>query len=200
MEYISPERLASDESRLLLNVADGDENAFRQLFRNYYALLATYIFHITKSTELSEEVVSDVFLKIWLQRETLSGIKDFKAYLFIVSRNHALNALKKKIREWKQQKQWEQENQSIVIETDVNEISSAGVIIDEAIDHLSPRQKEIYLLHRHERLTYIEIADRLGIGRESVKTHLRIAVRQITDYLQSRLRITPYILFILFLR
>jgi RNA polymerase sigma-70 factor (ECF subfamily) len=200
MEHIFPEKLSPNESELLLKVADGDEIAFHELFRNYYGLLTAYIFRITKSTELSEEVISDVFLKIWLQRETLSGIKNFKAYLFVVSCNHALNALKKKIREWKQQKQWEQENQSIAIETDVTENSSVGLMMDEAIDHLSPRQKEIYLLHRHERLTYIEIADRLGIGRESVKTHLKIAVRQITDYLQSRLQITPCILFILLLR
>ncbi|HET9280112.1 MAG TPA: sigma-70 family RNA polymerase sigma factor, partial [Flavitalea sp.] len=59
-------------------------------------------------------------------------------------------------------------------------------LIDEAIESLPPRQKEVFLLHRYERFTYLQIAEKLGIGRESVKTHLGHAVRAISKYLGQK--------------
>ena len=60
-------------------------------------------------------------------------------------------------------------------------------LIDESIHQLSPRQKEVFLLHRYEKLTYQQIADQLGIGRESVKTHLQSALKSITSHIESKI-------------
>lgn len=174
-----------DERALLLRVASGDELAFRQMLHQWQPFLTAHIFRISESRELAEEIVQDVFLKIWLTRETLADIKSFKAYLLTVSRNHALNALKRIVRELKKQDAYMRD---ALQDTDAANFRDFQLsLVDEAIDRLPQRQKEVYLLHRHERLNYVEIAERLGIGRETVKSHLAAAVKNITQHIRSRL-------------
>ena len=85
------------ESELLQNVSTGSSKAFRSLYFQWEPTLSSFIFQITKSKELTSEIVQDVFLKIWMTRESLQEVKNFKAYLYVVSKNQAINALKKSI-------------------------------------------------------------------------------------------------------
>ncbi|MBO9731557.1 MAG: sigma-70 family RNA polymerase sigma factor [Chitinophaga sp.] len=158
------------------------------MFEQWHPLLATHIYRVTQSRPLTEEIVQDVFLKIWNNRETLGDIRHFWSWLLVISRNHALNALQRKAREYKHWEQWVKDNA-----TEANSIDpthSFYTLIDEAIDQLSPRQKEIYLLHRHERMTYQQIAVHLNIGRETVKTHLESATRAISKHVKLQLAVT----------
>lgn len=172
------------ERELLSQIARGDETAFRELYVQWQPHLASFIFGITKSKELTAEIIQDVFLKIWLTRNNLAAIENFKSYLFVIARNQAVNAFQKTMREIRQLRELEK---TIDAENQEDELLERQLsIVDQAIDQLSPRQKEIYLLHRHEKLTYQQIADQLGISKESVKTHLKLAVRSITRYLQNK--------------
>lgn len=177
--------LLYNEKEVLSKVADGDESAFRQLFLHWHQLLAGYVLRITESRELTEEIVQDVFLKIWMTRETLGEIENFKHYLIVVSRNQSFDVLKKQLKERQKKKDWEKENTLQV--TEDNDPPNFASLIDEAIDSLPPRRKEVYLLSRHERLTYQEIATQLGISKESVKTHLQLAASSITNYIRSNM-------------
>jgi RNA polymerase sigma-70 factor (family 1) len=178
---------AYNEEEVLLQVARGQENAFRQLFLHWYQLLAGYVFRITESKELTEEIVQDVFTKIWMVRETLEEIKNFKHFLLVVSRNQAFDALKKQLKEKKLKQIWEKESLSQSLSLDDNTEILRNSLIDNAIDSLPPRRKEVYLLSRHQRLTYNEIAERLDISRESVKTHLKLATDSVSAYIHSHL-------------
>jgi RNA polymerase sigma-70 factor (ECF subfamily) len=80
----------NEEKELLEKIAAGDHVAFTTLFDNYHHSLGAFVFSITKSKELAEEITLDVFLKIWMTREALAEVKNFKAYLFTVSRNAAI--------------------------------------------------------------------------------------------------------------
>lgn len=184
-----------DEHELLRRVAQGDEDAFRRMYYQFQPFLATHIFRITDSRELSEEIVQDVFLKIWQTRENLYEIRSFKAYLLVISKNHALNAIRRIAREFSMLSNYTLENK-----TPENEDYKSAYysLLDEAIDHLSARQKEVYLLSRHERLTYQQIAEKIGIGKESVKTHIELAIKNISEYVKKRLSVAA--LFFLFLQ
>ena len=172
------------EEILLKEVAKGSETAFADLYNNWQGPLSAFIFKVTQSPEMAAEVVQDVFLKIWMSRETLAEIQNFKAYLFVISRNHALNVLKKTMRQIKQLNEFGMQTTNS-IETSEEQIEIYS-LLDEAIDKLSQRQREIYLMHRQQRLTYVQIAETLGIGRESVKTHLQLAVKSISKYLNEK--------------
>src|SRR4051794_31123528 len=91
---------------MLLKVAEGDENAFAALFKIYYNQLGEFIMRITESKPLTQEIVQDVFLKIWINRSSLAELDSFKAYLLVVARNHAFNCLKQIAREKSQKKEW----------------------------------------------------------------------------------------------
>ena len=184
-----------DEQELMRRVARGDEDAFRRLYNQFQPFLATHIFRITDSRELTEEIIQDVFLKIWQTRENLYEIRSFKAYLLVISKNHALNAIKKIAREFDLLLKYTLENKPAEME---DYKSAYYSLLDEAIDNLSTRQKEVYLLSRHERLTYQQIADKIGIGKESVKTHIELAIKNISEYVKKRLSVAA--LFILFLQ
>ena len=176
-----------DEASLLKQVSEGSETAFTHLFHRWQPYLTNHIYRITESKALTEEIVQDVFLKIWQTRETLAEVQNFKNFLLVVSKNHALNVLQKLAREFQKKAKWLKENEHN--EEIVDHKLAFYSLLDEAIDKLSERQREVYLLHRHQRLTYQQIADRLGIGKESVKTHIELAVKNISTSVRQRLAI-----------
>lgn len=190
MSYLAPNL---EEKDMLQLVAQGDERAFRQLFNAYHHKLGAHIYRITKSHELAEEIVQDVFLKIWTNRNSLSHTVNFQAYLYVISKNHALNCLKRLANE----KALTTNLDDTLYETrpeESAEESERYVLVDEAIDHLPPQQRLVYLLSRHERLQYAEIADRLSLSRETVKKYLQISTESISCYIRKKLIISIFII------
>lgn len=137
---------------------------------------------------MTEEIVQDVFVDIWMVRETMSEIKNFKYFLLAICRHKAFDAMKKHLKEQRRKREWEMHNKQPVTGED-NDTEIYSNLVEQAIDSLPPRRKRVYLLSRHERLTYKEIAERLGIGRESVKTHLELATKSITAFINANLLI-----------
>jgi RNA polymerase sigma-70 factor (family 1) len=171
------------EKQLLLRVAAGDETAFRQLFYQYHHQLGIFIYQLTASRELAEEIVQDVFLKIWTTRGELTGVTHFKAWVYVLCRNHALNALRGLLREKQRHQQWCREH-TYVIQHGEDEFSDASFqLLDQAIRQLPPQQRRVFILNRYHRLSYQEIAGRLNLSRETVKYYLRLAVQAITQYI-----------------
>ncbi|MES2063360.1 MAG: sigma-70 family RNA polymerase sigma factor [Bacteroidota bacterium] len=183
------------EKELLLKVANGDEHAFSELFNTHHQLLGAHIFRITDSVELAEEVVQDVFLKIWMSRETLTTVQNFRAYLFVISKNHALNCLRKVAKERIHQKTLEENILPFATEENPG-LDGYYSLLDEAIDHLPPQQQKVYLLSRHNRLKYDEIASQMGLSRETVKKYLQGATHSITAFVQSNMDISAMIILI----
>jgi RNA polymerase sigma-70 factor (family 1) len=174
------------ENTLLLRVAKGDEQAFAELFYAHHQRLGAHIYRITESMDLAEEVVQDVFLKIWLSRETLASIQNFGAYLYVLSKNHALNCLRKLAKERLHQKTIE-ENALVQASTEESGDDNYYALLDKAIDHLPPQQQKVYLLSRHSRLKYDEIARQMGLSRETVKKYLQASTHSITSFVQSNM-------------
>ena len=174
------------ETEILKDIAAGSSKAFRALYSQWEPTLSSFIFQVTRSKIITAEIVQDVFLKIWMTRESLVEVKDFKAYLFVISKNRAINALKKSLADLERMKKYASEVPFNEQPEDDND-QIPFTLIDEAIDQLSPRQKEIFLLHRHERYSYREIAEQLGIGKESVKTHLSLAIKSIKNHIETKI-------------
>jgi len=183
----------ADERELLMRVASGNEYAFRQLFTRHHQQLGVHMLRITNSIELAEEVVQDVFLKIWFTRESLVRVDNFKAYLFVISKNHALNCLKKLAKERAMIKQLEDVGAGN-LSPEVAGTDMYYNLLDEAIDQLPPQQQKVYLLSRHGRLKYTEIADQLELSRETVKKYLQIATMSITEYVHEHLEVIVFLL------
>ncbi|MDP4285962.1 MAG: RNA polymerase sigma-70 factor [Bacteroidota bacterium] len=173
---------------LLLKVAEGNEDAFKQLFKIYYNQLGDYIMRITESEPLTQEIVQDVFLKIWINRSSLADINCFKAYLNVVARNHAFNCLKQIAREKKQNKEWVNTVLHLA-SNDFEESSSAEAwdLIDEAVELLPAQQKKVYTLSRKHGMKQLEIARELNISLETVKKHMVLALRFLKNHLRTHI-------------
>ena len=178
--------LPSDkEKELLCRIAEGDEAAFGQLFHAYHQRLGAYIYRLTESLPAAQEIVQDVFVKIWMKRGLLPEIQCFDAYLFKAARNHVFNYLRKIARERTQQAMLEA---SLPADSPAEAFGEEAeeswlVLLDEAIAHLPSQQQKVYLLHRQEGLSHAEIASRLQLSVETVKKHMSLALRSIRGYL-----------------
>lgn len=184
------------ERDLLAKVATGDELAFAELFKWYYHGLGEAILRLTESITLTEEIVQDAFVAIWLRREKLVGIDNFSGYLFILCQNQAFTALKKLAKEKKlqpileQNLQWEADFQALK-----NPSEHFRVMIGEVVQKLPLQQQRIYLLSRQDKLKYEEIATLLNISPETVKTQIYNSVKFIRKHLE--IKIGPIIIMVL---
>lgn len=173
------------EKKLLCHVAEGDETAFGQLFNAYHQRLGAYIYRLTGSFAATQEIVQDVFVKIWLKRAALPAIQSFEAYLFTAARNHVFNHLRQLARQRAQQARLEagiapEITLPAPLEEDVVEYQD---LLDEAIDQLPSQQRNVYILHRREQLSHAQIAERMHLSVETVKKHMSLALHAIRDHL-----------------
>lgn len=174
-----------NEQALLQRLVKGDERAFSQLFEAYYRQLGEYVFRLTESLELTEEIVQDVFITVWLKRSELGTINSFSNYLFIICRNRSFDALRKKAREQVHQQQLR--HYLSTHSDEGNAFAEYASLIDAAVAKLPAQQHKVYTLSRYHRLKHEEIAERLGLAPETVKKHIQHAVRFITNELRSRI-------------
>ncbi|BAV09416.1 RNA polymerase sigma-70 factor, ECF subfamily [Filimonas lacunae] len=173
------------EKELLLRVSNGDEAAFRQLFYQFHHRLGIFIYQVTASHELAEEIVQDVFLKIWTERKQLTTVHNFNAWLYILSKNQALNALRKIVNERRHQQRWSQEQRETEWTEDGSFTDAAIDLLDKAVQQLPPQQQKVFILSRYQRLTYQDIAQQLNLSRETVKYYLRLAMQSIAQYMTN---------------
>src|SRR5882757_5017082 len=134
-----------NEKQLLLQIAQGDQTAFTTLFYTHHQKLGEYIFRLAGNYELAQEIVQDIFLKIWKRRVDLPEVENFQAYLFVISRNHAFNCLKQVAIERERKKEWLRSNREELYnagETD-NLYQQYHSFLEEAIEKLPPRQKSV---------------------------------------------------------
>jgi len=176
----------ADEQALLGRTAEGDREAFSILYTHYYTGLYRFVFFILKSPEDSEEIIQDVFLKIWVKRETLTGIRSFEDYLFRMAKNRIFDSTK-------QVRTRRKLNRHIAPTTEEGADSPFDdllfqqyhVAAMEAINQLSQRRREIFLMNARDERTAREIAVLLNISLPAVKKQLHEARHFIKEYLRK---------------
>lgn len=162
-----------NEKLLLAQIADGNDKAFASLYHSYYEGLFRLVQSIIKSPQLAEDLSQEIFMKIWEHRQELPQLQSFANYLFIVARNHSLNALKKASAHTGA-------ISAIVrhipeTQNDAHEklaLEGYREYIQRTLDSLPPKTREVFLLCRQEHKSHEEIATLLGISRIAVKKHM----------------------------
>lgn len=170
----------------LSRIAEGDQNAFSLLFDRYKGPIYSTILRLTDSPEVAEEVLQDVFLKIWIRRGDLSGIKHFAPYLHTIAKRDAYRALKALATEKKTTRGGIGENEErlhyhLDLEQEINQKEYEALLI-KAIAHLPQRQQQTFLLIRKEGLKREAAADIMHISPETIKYHLEEAMRKIRAF------------------
>ena len=175
----------ADEQALLQRTAEGDREAFSILYTHYYTGLYRFVFFILKSPEDSEEIIQDVFLKIWVKRHTLTGIRSFEDYLFRMAKNRIFDSTK-------QSQTRRKLNRHIAPNTEEGADSPFDDLLfqqyhetaQDAINQLPQRRREIFLMNARDELTAREIAVLLNVSLPVVKKQLHEARHFIKEYLR----------------
>ena len=186
------------EAEWVLALKDGNLRAFSELFDRYGKRLYRFSMGYLKSAENAEEIVQEVFMKIWNNREDLSAQKSFESYLFTISKNGILNTIRKSKSEQvylNYVKIHPEKNVLLDDELNFKELEKA---YKEAIEQLSPRRKEIYILSREQFLSNAEIAKKMNISIKTVENQMTSALSEIRQNLRS-LGFSGIIFFELFL-
>ena len=175
----------TDEQLLLQKTAEGSREAYATLYSHYYPGLYRFVSFVIASHEDTEEIIQDVFLKIWLKRETLIGIRSFDDYLFRMAKNRIFDAARQSQTRLKLARQIGLQMQEGTDST-YNEVifQEYHAIAREAIDQLSPQKKKMFLMYTRDEMTAREIAEIEGISRMAVKKQLYEAIHFIKDHLR----------------
>jgi RNA polymerase sigma-70 factor (ECF subfamily) len=192
--------LLAGERQLMQRCVDGDRNAFAELYNFYAPLLFNIVFPLTnRSRQDTEEIIQDLFVKLWSKRDKMLTIQSFRPFIFRVARNGVID--------WYRKNETKKEYSTFYHE--INRESSVSVtdellfqeyysIALEAIDKLSPRQKQIFNLRHTEDLSLDEIAAKLGISIFAVKKQLYEAIRFVKEYLRKHgewMLVLPFLFF-----
>jgi RNA polymerase sigma-70 factor (ECF subfamily) len=186
------------EKRLLQLIATGDEQAFETLFEKYRGKLYTYLKGIVKSPEVSEEIVMDVFLKIWIGRKTATEIEQFDSFLFRIAHNKAIDFLRALQRDqtlfnlvWEEMEMDSAQTADAAVKE-----KESGAILQAAINLLSPKRRLVYELSRENALSHDQIAAYLNLSKSTVNNHLVESLRFIRNYLHGYLEVCLLLVFI----
>jgi RNA polymerase sigma-70 factor (family 1) len=171
---------ANNLNNLVNLTAQGNQKAFGELFQLFSPKVYVFAFRLTHSRPLAEDVLQEVFLKIWENRMALKNVDHFPSYLYAVTRNHSFNVLKRIALDIKA-KAYITEHQAIADrQTEETVIyRDQQHILNRLVDQLPPQQKLVYSLCHGEGLKYEEAAQRLKLSRLTVKTHMQHALRTI---------------------
>ncbi|MEG1563144.1 MAG: RNA polymerase sigma-70 factor [Bacteroides sp.] len=166
-----------DERTLVLQLKEGNENAFTTLYQTYWGKVYKFSRLYLTSTAEVEEVVQDVFVKVWEARMFIKEDEHFKGFLFIITRNVIFNQFRKSFNEDAYKLTvLKSASESYGIEEEM-EASDLQVYIHKLIDELPSRQREVFQLSREKHLSYKEIASQLNITEKTVERHINEALK-----------------------
>ena len=189
------EKLQTTEERFLLSAMQhGDLKAYGVLFRRYYPILCAYA---TKFVELkdAEEIVQDVMLWLWENRETQTFETSLSQYLFKTVYHRAINQIVRHQSQLRADTLFYENMQEMLQDTDFYQLEELQRRIREAVDALPPAYRGAFVMHRFDNKSYKEIAEILQVSPKTVDYRIQQALKQLRitlkDYLPLILLLLP---------
>lgn len=192
-----PAPFAHNERKLLGELASGNAEAFRLLYEQYWGkIYAVSVFYL-KEKSAAEDIVQETFLRIWIKREQLPDVQHFAHYIQTIARNLIISLLRKKIHHDNvelrapgnlQENTWKPSQQL--------EAKEIAELIKKAVNRLSPKQKQIYLLSSEQKLSLKELAAELNISYDTARQYKSEALKFIRSYLAENACQLPFFIVI----
>jgi RNA polymerase sigma-70 factor (family 1) len=173
-----------DEKELLSRLADGDQGALTSIYQQYWQPLFISAYNIIKDKNACEDIVQEIFIQLWLKRESLQIRESLKSYLHAATRyqvfRHIRNMpVKQELFEQLDERLTTSSTDQALLQKDLHQQ------INKVVADLPDKCQQIYRLSREEYLSHKEIAERLGISTKTVENQLTIALRRLRISLQE---------------
>jgi RNA polymerase sigma-70 factor, ECF subfamily len=179
------------EKSIKAGIKNGNSNTFRILYEKFYPALCLLARRYIISDDIAEEIVQETFMKIWESRRKLEIKGSLHAYLYTCVRNNSLNYLKHLLVERKYSADRLKQLQVALNYLQISQEDGSSLLIagemekslNDALESLPPKCREIFLLHRQEGKKHSEIAKELGISQNTVQRQISIALEKLRDKL-----------------
>lgn len=184
------------EHEWLLEIANGNEQAFAALFRRYTPKLMPFLVKLTRNEHVAREMYQETFLRLWMNRVELAQVAQPAAWIYRIASNVSLTYLRTQSNRQRLLRKIEpvEAVDSTSLSLDSKELR---LIIRNAVDSLPEKRREVYRLSREEGLSHQQIADRLNISVNTVKVQIGLSLRFIQGVIQRQAGLS--ILTVLFL-
>ncbi len=167
---------------------EGEQAAFTEIYRRYNKQVYRYLISLVKMAYLAEDLVHEVFLKLWEARERLEIRDNFSGYLFRICHNKAYDAMVKIARE--RDLQAELLNHYPLFPSGethtLEELQEMDNLVEQALSSLPPQRRKVYELCKRQGKSYQEAATELGITVQTVKDHMKKALAALRVFLQNK--------------
>lgn len=184
-------RKSFNQGQNLESLANDSQEALEELFDHYYPRLYNFSKAFLKSDDGIDDILQEVFLKIWKSRKDIKSNDTFNAYIFTITQNLLLNELRSRLNN---QKMRERLAKSAVAEEYLSfphfEYEDLKRKIDQAIEELPEKQKEIFKKSRVEGLSHKEIAAELGVTTKTIEYHIGQSIKLLKDRLSQNGELT----------
>lgn len=182
----SKPKILTDEKTLVKALKNGDKVAFEKIFRMYHKQLYFFCYSFLNQKEDAENLTQDVFVKLWVNRASLDCEKSFSGFLFTMTKNLALNHIRKTIHQQIFVNQLLSNKPEDCCQTEKQvSFNEAKNILNNLIHRLPTKRKEIFLLSREKGLSHKEISKRLGVSVHTVESQISKALKFIRNGLKG---------------
>ena len=168
---------------VVCSLREGDHKAFEYVYLHYSDALTQFLTSLMQCREEAREITQEVFITLWEKRELFDPEKGLRRYIYQLAKFYALNHFdRQKVRE----KFEEFVRRGDVYDLAADEIMQAeetALLIEYVLSRMPERQQEIFRMSREEKMSYEEIAEKLGISVNTVKFHMKNALKQLRDML-----------------
>ena len=188
-----------NDKELFQLISEGDETAFRRLFHAYVPQLRPLVQHITRTSAITEDIIQDTFLKLWISRDKLTDIDNPRSWILRIVFHQSFSWLRRQAVHHKAMDIIQQPDNILNNSTEETVAYNTVVkLIGTAVQQLPPQAKRIYLLSRENGLKIPEIAAKLHISQSTVKNSLVRSLHAIRKYLEASGHLIPAFLIWLF--
>ena len=172
-----------NKNEMLTSIGEGDEAAFTEFYLQHRKRIYTVAFKLTHSNSVAEEIVQDVFLKLWLKRADLRDIQYLNSYVYIVTRNEVYRVLNQIARNYKTVLLTE-DDQSLATNDSSDPLMEKEyhLLLQKAINQLPSQQQQVYRLMKDQGLKREEVAKLLEVQPGTVKFHLAQAMKNVRNF------------------
>jgi RNA polymerase sigma-70 factor (ECF subfamily) len=192
-------QLPYDDKLLCLKIAEGDEKAFTELFHIYTPKLLPFVFKLTRSEHLAQEMIQETFLRLWVNRSELVNVNEPASWIFRIAANVSITWLRKQSNRERLMKEVKVDESHITV-FEILEGKELNLIINNAVEALPGRRKQIYKLSREEGYSHQQIAERLNLSSTTVANQIGISLKFIREFINKETGLSMVTLLILFSR
>ena len=175
----------SELNILIKNMVAGDRESFNKIFRRFYAPLVRFCFRFVADEDVAAEIVQDLFVKLWINREKLSINTNFESYLLRAVRNGAITYINKERSHAETNLEVYSESSESVDPSEELQSKNLEAAYREVLAAMPEKRREVFVASRFDGLKYAEIAEKLGISVKTVEAHMCAAIKQLKDGLKD---------------